>query len=161
MSYNASEISNTATKIVGCIFSWGVIACINIGISGYLWGEILSLNKDGDDYFKVLIPRMFKLKITGQQVIAGFAAFTISLLFVGLFLHKIASNIFIDNLEITKNKTIACHLLATSSSVIFCILILCSKVVVNYFIIKKNYTRNSDTFIVKLLTASNKEEDPK
>lgn len=136
------------------------IAGINIALSGYLWGSILSLEKSGEDYFHILIPLIFRIRIRGQQVIAGLTAFTVSFLLVGVFLHKATHNIFVINLQCTNNKLIACELLATSLSVVLCAIVLMIKCIVNYYKlihIKDNVL--SDNNLVQALIAAGKEEE--
>jgi hypothetical protein len=137
-----------------------IIAGINIILSGYLWGSILSLEKNGEDYFYIPIPPILGLKIRGQQVIAGLTAFTISLLLVGIFLHNAAHHIFITNLQCTNNQLLACELLATSLSVVLCAFVLMVKSLMIYYKlmnIKESFI--SDEQLVRTLIAVGKEEE--
>ena len=111
------------------LFSLLVISGINIVISGHLLGFVFDLDEDKPYYFNIPIPKIFQIGVKGREVIAGFAAFTISLLFVGVFLSDTAREIFIERMEATDSQWTACQSLATGLSVLLCLLLTMIRVV--------------------------------
>jgi hypothetical protein len=110
-------------SLMGVVFSTVVLSGINIAVSGQLLGYLFNLGKDGSDHFTMKIPSMLEIKLRGAQVAAGFAAFTVSLLLVGIFLSTAAHRIFVVQLGATENRWIASQALATSLSVTVCLLL--------------------------------------
>lgn len=119
MKIKTSEIP----EYLGLIFSTIFISGINIILSGHLLGYLLNLEDRSENSFRLRLPWMLDIKIQGDKVIAGFAAFSISLLLVGFKLSTIATTIFITNLEATDSQWTACQALATSISLTFCIIV--------------------------------------
>jgi hypothetical protein len=109
-------------ELLGIVFSTVFISGMNIVLSGHLLGYVFSLDDRGSNRFTLKVPYILELKIKGDRVIAGFAAFSISLLFVGFFLSDIANTIFMDNLKATENAWTACQALATSISLSVCLI---------------------------------------
>lgn len=117
--FDAKQFGN-ALKL---IFTHVFISGINIAISGHLLSYIFNLNEYGNNRFNIKIPFIFNIEIKGQGVIAGFAAFSLSLIFVGCWHTDLANDIFIENLKATNNIWTASQSLATSFSLTACIFI--------------------------------------
>lgn len=109
-------------ELLGIVFSTVFISGMNIILSGHLLGYVFNLNDHGGNRFTLKVPYILELKIRGDRVIAGFAAFSMSLMLVGFFLTDTAKTIFIDNLKATDNSWTACQALATSISLTVCLL---------------------------------------
>jgi hypothetical protein len=108
---------------LGVLFSTVFISGINIALSGHLLGYILNLDERGANMFTLKIPFMLTIKIKGNKVIAGFAAFSISLMIVGFWFSDTAALVFMDRLKATESNWTACQALATSISLTFCLVI--------------------------------------
>ena len=120
--------ANPATNVVeilSTILSTVFISGINIIISGQILGHVFAFSQSGKNHFTLHVPLMLRLGIRGNRAFAGFAAFTISMLIVGIFLPKQANQIFIQNMGATESQWTAIQSLAASISVISC-LILCA-----------------------------------
>ena len=109
--------------ILETVLSTLFISGINIIISGHILGYAFGLSTSGKDHFTLYLPPVIRLKVSGKRTFAGFAAFTISLLMVGIFLSEYANQIFIVNLGATESRWTAAQSLAATLSLIFCLLI--------------------------------------
>jgi len=120
--------ANPATNLVEIlspILSTVFISGINIIISGHILGYVFDFSQSGKNHFTLRVPLILRLGIRGNRAFAGFAAFTISMLIVGIFLPKQANQIFIQNMGATNSQWTAIQSLAASISVVSC-LILCA-----------------------------------
>jgi hypothetical protein len=105
------------------LFNASFLCAINIVISGHLLGYVFNLSNQGRDFFRVRIPWLHDMGITGRRVIAGFTALTISIFVVGFFFHKLAKEMFINNMGATDDKWLACLYFSTGFSVTICLLL--------------------------------------
>jgi hypothetical protein len=110
-------------EYLAIIFSTIFISGINIILSGHLLGYVLNLNYESTNSFRLKIPWMLDIKIKGDRVFAGFAAFSISLLIVGIWFTDFANSVFINNLRATDSNWTACQALATSFSLSICLIV--------------------------------------
>lgn len=115
------DVLEQITGSLSLLFSVLMLTGINIAISGHLLGFVFNLETSGRDHFTLRIPFILHLKITGRQVAAGFAAFSLPLLVVGLFLHKAANEIFVMSMQATDKQWLACLALAACVSIITCL----------------------------------------
>ena len=109
--------------VLKIVLSTLVISGINIAISGHILGYVFNLDESGDNYFNLPLRPVLKLRIIGNRVFAGFAAFTISLLIVGFFMPSTAQLIFIERLQATESVWLANQSLAAGISVIGCLVL--------------------------------------
>lgn len=114
---------NKILEYLGIIFSTVFISGINIALSGHLLGYILNLKGSEENKFIMKVPGVLQIKIQGDRVIAGFAAFSVSLIIVGFGFTETAKNVFITNLTATDSVWNACQGLAASISLSFCLVV--------------------------------------
>ncbi len=105
------------------LFTTIVISGINILVSGHILGFVLGLGIDGNNHFTIKIPLLLHMQVRGDRVVAGFAAFAVSLLVVGIYMPTVAKLVFIENLQATNEQWTACQGLAAIMGVVGCILL--------------------------------------
>lgn len=139
-------------SLVGAVFSFTLTAGINVIISGHLLGYVFGLKEDEENHFTIRIPPVFKLKATGQKVIAGFIGFAISLLIVMFLLNDLPKHLFIDQYKVTDNSWIALQTMAALVSVPICLILAFIRYVLESRKPPMPPLNNSDNDIVKSLT---------
>lgn len=115
----AANIADVLSTVLSTVF----ISGINIIVSGHILGHIFAFRQTGKNYFTLQVPLMLRLGIRGNRAIAGFAAFTVSLLIVGIFLPDVANRLFIQNMGATDSQWTAIQSLAAAISVVFCLIL--------------------------------------
>lgn len=120
---NGVELAKDAVDMLELLFSTLFLSAINIVISGQILGEIFSLPTSGDDYFTLRVPSVMSLKVSGKATRAGFTAFAVSLLIVGVWLPEQATQIFSVNLRATESRWTAALSLAAALSLVSCLFI--------------------------------------
>jgi hypothetical protein len=123
VAYAIDASANTVAEHLTAILSSVFLAAINIGISAHLLTYVLALDGTGDDFFTIQLPETFRLSIRGKQVVAGFCAFGVSLLFVSTVLARFSQTVFIQNTGATESKWTAVELMAALLSLIGCLLL--------------------------------------
>lgn len=120
--------------LLGTILSTIFLSGVNIILSGHILGSAFNLKTTGSNFFTLNIPNFLYLEVKGDRAIAGFAAFAVSLIFVGIVLSDLAELLFIKNMRATDDKWTAVQSLAASLSVICCLIIGAFKSMVNSFL---------------------------
>lgn len=108
------RLGDTLTFLLSIV----VLAAIGIIVSGQLLTPVFNLSRDGDDFFNLHIPKVFKARLTGRQVTAAFGSYVVSVLGVGAFWSNLAHDIFVVNMQATTNQWQASVAMASSISVV-------------------------------------------
>lgn len=105
-------------------------------LSGDLWARVLGLSaRKGQRHYAVSITgKIFVIRITGDQVVAGFTSYIVSLLIVGMWFSGLARAIYIENIHATQDIFEASQLLAASLSLALAIVVSSVKIPVIYII---------------------------
>jgi FtsH-binding integral membrane protein len=128
-------------EVVGLVLSTAFLSAINIAVSGHLLGYALNLRRPAQAHFTLGVPWVFSVKIRGITVLAGFAAYSLSLLLVGLTLSSVAKTVFIANLEATKSPWTACQAFAGVITVFACLLLASLRIALDTIQIKTDQRR--------------------
>jgi len=129
--------------LIAIVLSTVVISGINIIISGHIIGQVFNLSSKGNYYFSIRIPLMIHLGVTGDRALAGFAAFTLSLVITGFFFHQMAVELIINNMSATQDKWIAIQCFAAALSLIVCLFIMLVKIIGSYVILTRLPTQRA------------------
>jgi hypothetical protein len=117
-----SAVEGKILDLLALVFSTIVISGINIAISGHILGYVLNLDTSGDNHFTIPLPPVLRLEVKGSRVVAGFCAFSLSLLLVGVFLPGLSREVFIERLQATDSRWTAAQSLAAILSVALCVI---------------------------------------
>lgn len=88
-------------KWLGFVFSILSTIAINVIVTGRILAYVFGLTKEGGDYFKIQLPYLIRIGVTGDGVVAGFAAMIVLVSTIGGAFPSIAKTVVIENLQAT------------------------------------------------------------